>query len=80
MKTVPAADWLADPRAVLKTAGLEPVVLLDGDQRFVLARAQDGFESDPGLEHELARSLCGEPYPLTEEVFARIRQRLPARA
>ena len=80
MKTVPAADWLADPRAVLETAGLEPVVLLDGDQRFVLAREQDGFESDPGLEQELARSLDGEPYPLTEEVFARIRQRLPARA
>ena len=80
MKTVPASDWLADPRAVLETAGLEPVMLLHGDQRFVLAREQDGFESNPGLERELARSLDGQPYPLTEEVLARIRQRLPARA
>jgi len=80
VKTVPAADWLANPREVLAAAGLEPVMLLDGDRRFVLAREPDGYESNPELEHELERALEDEPYPMTEEVFARICQRPPAHA
>lgn len=55
-------------------------MLLDGDRRFVLAREPDGYESNPELEHELERALEDEPYPMTEEVFARICQGPPAHA